>query len=67
MIKERFYFGFVMIIAAVAAYFFITGAGVLNTFLGGAVIVGLIVGGLAYIVFAFETSDYIKSLEGKKK
>ncbi len=67
MIKERFILGSFFLFLGVMVYFIAADWNMVNTFSSGGLIVGLIVAGIAYIIFSFETSEYLKKIEDKKK
>lgn len=67
MIRERFWLGILFIAGSFVAYYMAISRGILDTFLAGGVVIGLSVGGVAYLIFSFESSKYLKYIESKKK
>ena len=66
MIKERVLFGLLFILMAGFAYYTVVDWGMLNTFLGGGLVVGLLMGGVAYLIFSFETPEYLERVTKRK-
>lgn len=64
---ERFFLGLLFILMTGFAYYTVTDWGILNTFVGGGLVVGLSVGGAAYLIFSFETPEYLECILKRKK
>ena len=67
MIKERLFLGIGFIIAGIVAYYISLQQGVSETFGAGGAVVGLFVAGVSYLIFSFETSEYLKHIELRKR
>lgn len=67
MIKERFWLGILFIVGSFISYYMAMSRGMVDTFLTGGVVIGLAVAGVAYLIFSFESSKYLKHIESKKK
>lgn len=58
--------GFLILMAGFA-YYTVVDWGMLNTFIGGGLVVGLITSGVAYMIFSFETPEYLEKIKKRRK
>jgi len=64
---ERVFLGAMLLLSSFFAYYTAQNLGILNTFVGGGTVIGLVVGGIIYLIFSFETIEYLKHIEKNKK
>lgn len=67
MIKERLILGVAFLLGSGLSYYFTSQWQMFDTFVGGGSIVGTAAAGIAYLIFSFETPEYLEQIYDKKK